>query len=434
MPSRAESRVLFERVLRGMVIVALTVLLWQSLREQSDSARRTIGARGNALSGSLREWSTSPKLSNIHVQLDNVPSRIERAWLGALAAAGSGLTWRGDIASTMIDAQAVASPTAGTSVTFAAPNGVPVVLRDEVGVIDTVNAQRDGVGGVLGSVTNRLTASVDGSVASTVQSDSVLLRGVLVIGNAGWESKFVVAALEEAGWKVDALIRVAPNVDVAQGSAAVIDTARYSAVIALDGASLPYASRIIEFARIGGGVVLSPQVSRVEALSVLRSGMVGRTTPDSRSALATGETSLEVLPLSPITSLRRDATALERRSRGVTTAARRVGSGRALQIAYEDTWRWRIGGDEAAVRGHRDWWSGLVSSVAYAPRIARTMTVGNTDEAPMVGLVTAIGPGTRAGTGSIRSGRANDWMVWLFALLPIALVGEVMSRRLRGAS
>src|SRR6185503_15174723 len=114
------------------------------------------------------------------------------------------------------------------------------------------------------------------ATASTIPRDSVMLHKVLVIGDAGWESKFVVAALEEAGWKVDAFIRVAPTVDVTQGSAAVIDTARYSAVVALDGAASPYASRIIEFARTGGGVVLAPPAASLDAMAALRAGAVGR--------------------------------------------------------------------------------------------------------------------------------------------------------------
>ena len=434
MPSRAESRVLFERVLRGIVIVSLAVMLWESLRESTDSAGRSVNARGAALHGSLGEWSTSPNLSNIYVQLDNVPSPIDRTWLGALVAAGGRLSWSGDAPATMIDAQPVASPAAATSVNVAGPSGVPIVVADEVGVIDTVRAQRHGASLTIGAVTDQVTGSVGNSLASTVLSDSVLLRKVLVIGTAGWESKFVVAALEEAGWKVDAFIRVAPNVDIAQGFATAIDTAHYSAVIALDGASLPYASRIIEFARTGGGVVLSAQASRVEALSVLRSGTSSRGTADARTELTIGQANLGVLPLSPITSLRSDGTALERRSGAVTTAARRVGAGRTLQVGYENTWRWRLGGDDAAVRSHREWWTGLVSSVAYAPRTARTTTVANNDEAPLVHLVAAIGQRTLGGIVSNQPGGGSVWMVWLFALLAITLIGEMMSRRLRGAS
>jgi hypothetical protein len=434
MLSRVESRVLFERVLRGVVIVALTLLLWQSLREHPHSGRQTVVARGAAVSGSLLEWSVSPGApQSILVQLNNVPSVSERAWLGALGAAGSRLLWSGDIPATILDAQPVASPTAGTKVTFAVPKGAAVVLADEVGVIDTVIAQRWGASLALGSLTDHISATVDGSVASTVLSDSVALRKILVIGNAGWESKFVVAALEEGGWEVEALIRVAPNVDVAQGAATVIDTARYSAVVALDGASVPFASRLIDFARAGGGVVLSPRSSRGESLAILRSGAVRLATADSRTNSTAGPIQLGSLQLHPITSLRSDATPIERRSDEVATAARRFGAGRTLQVGYEDTWRWRMSNDEAAVRGHRDWWTELVSTVAYAPRIERRTSVMTSDGAPLMSLVAAVGRSTNSEILLNPMGEASDRMLWLFALLGITLLGEVMSRRLRGA-
>jgi hypothetical protein len=256
----------------------------------------------------------------------------------------------------------------------------------------------------------------------------------LVIGNAGWESKFVVAALEENGWQVDAFIRVAPGVDVTQGSVAVIDTSRYSAVVALDGAAVPYANRIVEFARRGGGVVLTPQAASLDALAPLRAGAVGRASSDARAIQASGSVTLATLPLAPITSLRTDAVALDRRGVAVATAAKRIGAGRALQLGYEDTWRWRMGGGEGGVDDHGGWWTGLVSSVAYAPPVSRTPTFSLADEAPMIGLVSAIGPGTPAGPTANLSGSSTDWTAWLFALLAVGLIGEVASRRVRGAS
>jgi hypothetical protein len=410
-------------------------MLWQSLQDEGDSGSNPVSARGAGVGSALAKWSALAKApGRIHVQRDNAPAPPERAWLGALAGAGSSVTWSGDIPPVMIEAEPVASPTGGTRVLVAAPAGSSVVMSDDVGTIDTVQTHGGGASLALNSVAGKLTASVRGLVASALQPDSLVLRKVLVIGDAGWESKFVVVALEEEGWKVDAFIRVAPTVDVTQGSAAVIDTSRYSAVVALDGAALPYASRIIEFARTGGGVVLASQAASLDAMTPLRAGVVGRANAESRAIQGGAAASLATLPLAAISSLRGDAVPLDRRAGAVATAARRIGFGRAIQIGYEDTWRWRMAGGDEAVRDHRAWWTGLVSSVAYAPRISRETATASTDEAPMVGLVAAIGPSASAGAISKLSGNRSEWMAWLFLLLALALVGEVTSRRFRGAS
>jgi hypothetical protein len=434
MPSRAEMRVRLERALRGTVIVALAVMLWQSLREQVDSGGQTVSARGIGRSA-LADWSSLPKApGRIHVQLDSVPTKVERAWLGALAGAGTRVTWSGDLAPLMIDAQPIASPIGGTKLLIAAPNGSSVVMSDDVGVIDTVRAQNTGLALTLNSAPDQLTARATTSVASTNKLDPVVLRRVLVIGDAGWESKFVVAALEEEGWKVDAFIRVAPGVDVTPGPATVIDTSRYSAVVALDGAALPYANRIVEFVRTGGGLLLAPQAASLDAMTPVRAGELGRAASDAGAIQAGASVSLSTLALAPITSLRADAVPIEQRAGAVTIAARRIGAGRELQLGYVDTWRWRMGGGEGAVHDHRAWWTGLVSRVAYAPRAPHEPVAPSTDRAPMADLGAAIGPGTPSVSMSTLSGKPSDGVAGLFLLLALALIGEVASRRLRGES
>jgi hypothetical protein len=433
MPSRAEMRVRLEHVLRGIVIVVLAVMLWQSLDQRFDSGSQTLSARG--IGDGLPEWSALSRAPDgIHVQLDSVPPPLARAWLGALAGAGSNVTWSGDLPAVMIDAQPVASPTGGTRVFVAAPSGSSVVVSDNIGVIGTLRAQNAGAALALASVADHVTARVKGAVASTVPRDSVVLHKVLVIGNAGWESKFVVAALEEEGWKVDAFIRVAPGVNVTQGSAAVIDTSSYSAVVALDGAASAYANRIIAFARTGGGVVLAPQAASRDAMAPLRAGAVGRATSEARAIQAGGSVSLATLALAPITSLRSDAVPLEKRAGAVATAAKRIGTGRALQLGYGDTWRWRMGGGDGAVRDHRGWWTRLVSSVAYAPRPRRATSAGLTDEAPIAHLVAAVGQPTSLQELAKHSRRRSSWSEFLYLLLVLALTAEVAFRRLRGAS
>ena len=431
MPSRAEMRIRIEQVLRGIVIIALAVMLWQSLHGQSNAGARTVSARGIRPSA-LADWSTLAKApATIHVQLDSVPSTIERAWLSALAGAGSAVTWSGDIAPLMIEAQPVASPSGGTKVLVAAPTG-SVVVNDDVGPIDTLRAQSAGAMLSLSASQDRLTARVKGSAASTRTADSLTLHRVLVIADAGWESKFAIAALEEEGWKVDASIRVAPGVNVTQGSVAVIDTSRYSAVVALDGASSQYAGRMLAFAQMGGGVVLASEAASLDAMAPLRAGAVGRA--EARPASAGGSISLATVGLAPITSLRSDAVVVERRGGSNALAARRIGAGRVLQSGYEDAWRLRTGGGDNAVRDHRQLWSGLVSRVAYAPRATRLAVTANEDQAPMVGLVAALGPKALSRPTTNLPGGQSGAMFLLFSLLALALIGEVASRRLRGAS
>jgi hypothetical protein len=435
MPSRAEIRLRVEHVLRGIVIAVLAVMLWQSLQERSESVSQAVNARGAGVGGGLARWSALGKApSRIHVQLDSVPSQRERAWLGALAGAGSSVTWSGDIPPVMIDAEPVTSPTGGTRILVAAPRGSSVVMSDGIGAIDTVAVQGAGATLAINSTAGNVTAHVTRSTASTHRRDSVVLRKVLVIGDAGWESKFVVVALEEEGWKVDAFIRGAPGVDVTQGSAAAIDTALYSAVIALDGAAAPYANRIIGFARTGGGVVLAPRAATLDAMAPLRAGAMGHATANTGAVQAGESVTLTTLALAPITSLRSDAVPLERQAGSVATAAKRFGAGRALQLGYEDTWRWRMGGADGAVRDHRTWWTALVSSVAYAPRVALEAAATPIDETPMAGLVASIGPATSGSAIANVSGAQSDWIAWLFVLLTLGLVGEIASRRLRGAS
>jgi hypothetical protein len=92
-----------------------------------------------------------------------------------------------------------------------------------------------------------------------------------------------------------------------------------------------------------------------------------------------------------------------------------------------------MAGGEGAVRDHRLWWTGLVSSVTHAQRAPRVTGITATDEAPMIGLVAAIGSKTQIGAIANLSEKTSDWMTWLFLILTLALIGEVTSRRLGGA-
>lgn len=412
--------------------MSLVLMLWRSLTATSSLASNEIGAR--TLKGTLPRWSMTPAAARrIDIALDSAPTPLERDWLKALAGTGSSIGWTGDLPAVMIASEPVASPVGGVRVRVAAPAGAEVVLRDEVGVLDTVKALGAGASLAMGSAAGTLSARVNHSVATTAPRDSVTLRKVLVIGNAGWESKFVIAALEEDGWKVDAFVRVAPAVNVTQGPVGPIDTLRYSAVVALDNAVAPHANRVVAFVQSGGGVVIAPAAAALDAMGSMRAGSVGTVPPMVRGALANNSVSLGTLALAPITGLRSDAVPLAKRAGTVAVAARRVGVGRALQVGYEDTWRWRMGGAESSVRDHRAWWTGLVSSVAHSARLTVPGGALSADNAPIAQLVAAIGP--RSGGSGVAKVTVSPthWMAWLFILLSLALIAEVASRRLRGA-
>ncbi|HLE57518.1 MAG TPA: hypothetical protein VJB15_10575 [Rhodothermia bacterium] len=432
MPSRAELRVIGERALRAVVIAALAIMLWQSLRKPSFADRPSVESRN--IAGSLPAWSRSSVAPRqIHVEIDSTPSRVERDWLEALRASGSSVSWAGNLAAVMIDAQPLASPAGGIKVRIAAPPNATVEVADEAGVIDSIESRDAGASLIISSAVGNITSRVGKSVAMTVPGDSISLRKVLVIGDAGWESKFVAAALEESGWKVDAFIRVAPGIDVTQGSIATIDTARYSAVVALDNSVASYAEQIARFARSGGGVVLAPAAAQVAAMGPLRSGGVGDAAAPAQVANISGSISRATLAMAPILDPRGDAVPLERRSGTLALAARRLGAGRVLQSGYEDTWRWRMAGGETSVRDHRGWWTELVSNVAYAPRVALPSPKVQADDAPLADLVSALGPPRAKADVSGAGFDRSHLPAWLFVLLSLGLIGEVVSRRLRGA-
>jgi hypothetical protein len=432
-----------EGVLRAAVLASLALMLRQSLRSGAAETGATIRSRG--IGGDvLTSWSRASRPPHtIAIHLATLPNSEQRAWLGALAGAGSTIKWNGDLPPIMIDAQPLAAPTGGTKVSVASAKGSLAELTDRIGRIDTVRLVGGGASVTLGAGTDSIAARVGGSSASTLLRDSVVLRKVLVIGSAGWESKFVVAALEEEGWKVDALIRLAPGVDVTQGPPVAIDTAHYSAVVAIDSTAAPYANRIVEYARNGGGVILEPSAAALDAMSPLRSGNASRGSSDS-NADAGDAITLSTLPLGPIISLRPDAVTLEKRGATTAVAAVRIAAGRSLQLGYSDTWLWRMNGGDAGVADHRKWWTRLVSSVAFAPRVPRASVRTSAaetkngaaaasagDPAPYADMIATIGIGTSIGL--MLRGESSRSTVWLFVVFAAALVGEIASRRTRGA-
>ena len=428
-----------ERVLRAAAALALALALWQAMRPSAPAGTEAATARD--LAAALVRWTfTAPDTAV--ATFAGAPAPLVRDWLVALRRAGTVVHWNGRGLSPVAAAvERVPEPGGSIRVVVAAPSGTTTVLADAAGALGSVVTGRWG-GSVSGiQASGVVTAIKDGSVASVSLPPALVLRRVLVLGAAGWESKFVVAALEERGWTVDARLQVAPGVTVTQGPSPDLDTARYAAVIALDTTAAGWAARISRYVLSGGGAVLAGDASGLRGLAALAPGAMGARVNGAPDAF-TGDRPLRGLTLSPVVRLRADAVALGRRDAMVTLAARRAGAGRILQIGYGESWRWRMLGREDAAAAHRAWWSGAVSSVAYAPAAPVQDDVAPgalangrepfLDAAPFAHLVAALGDAMPSTSDS--RGRPAPWpLEWLFAGIALAsLLGEWGSRRLRG--
>jgi hypothetical protein len=322
----------------------------------------------------------------------------------------------------MVDAEPLMDPSRETMIRIAgAPPGL-VILRDSLGLLDSVRNAGPGttlripvVGGMIGVAS--------GSTRATAGADrSQVTRSVVVLGLAGWEAKFVIRALEERGWTVDARLAIAPRLGTVQGRPFPLDTARHAAVIALDSTAASYARELLGYVRSGGGVILGEGASsRVPALAL--AGYGGNTRASrTRGFNSEGK---ELLGFRHLSNLREGAATLESRNGNVVLAALRLGAGRVVQSGYRDTWRWRMEGGEKGVESHRAWWASLVATVAHRSQGAAPLG----DPAPLTSLILSSGPAT-----TLPERHATP-VVWpfLLGLTVLALYAEWFLRRMRGA-
>ncbi|HEX6534394.1 MAG TPA: hypothetical protein VF041_07345 [Gemmatimonadaceae bacterium] len=420
-----------------MRVASLALVAWMVRAALAPGGRRAAArmTASGALADSLRAWTLDARAESLHVTLDATPTRGARAWLAALARAGAVVRWsaRG-LAPLAVAREDASDPAGGGRVLVAGPTGRVVHLRDAAGMLDSVRLASGAWEVRAPALVGRVVATLGASEAVAAPGDSLAGRAVVVLGRAGWEGKFVVAALEERGWPVAARLVVAPGVSVAQGSLA-LDTARVAAVVALDTSAARDAARIARFVREGGGVVLAGDAARAPALARLAAGRVGERVRAASLSLA-GADPRRALGFWSIGPLAPDAVPLESRDGRVAAAARRLGAGRVVQVGYDETWRWRLGGDAGAPEAHRAWWAGVVASAAYrasVPRAAAAADRAEADPAPFAATVSAIGaPTTPPPSPAVPTlPRGLEW--WMLALLFLLLAGEWLSRRARGA-
>jgi len=391
------------------------------------TGRRVERATTAQLESRLPKWTRSPSATVLHGDFAAAPSPWVSDWLAALKRSGHVVTWSGSPPALALTAEALADPRGGARIDVAGPAGASVAIHDDASAIDSIR-----IGNLGGSVTapmvvGRVTASSAGESAVARVPDSTRVRSIVVVGAAGWEGKFIVAALEERGWPVVARFSVAPNVDVAAAGSLVLDTARVAAVVVVDTSLQSLGGAIDRFVRSGGGLILAGPAG-MTSLSSLAPGSVA---PRVRPAVLPVDTiGLGSTGFYPVAALKPDAVVLERRPAGIAVAARRVGAGRVLQLGYDDSWRWRMAGAAGSENAHREWWSRLVSAVAYAPSVHATASETATRGAPLAALVDRLGPArTAAPAGSSRG--PIDRRLLLVAMLILLLV-EWSSRRLRG--
>lgn len=418
----AERRHWIEKALRIAAFAVLSLLLVRALRPSSDeqvTAVRTVGVW--ELVRATREY----PIGALHFTLTGTPTRTERAWQEALRNSGSEISWSGGLVPLAIAGRAIGSPLGGHIVSVSAPPNKTLRLRDDISALDSLNAH-DGIASLpvaVGFGSLRAVAGRDS--ASVALTDAATVRRILVLGKAGWETKFLVTALEEAGWNVDASISVAPNVAVSQGTT-TIDTAHYSGVIALDESAETRAREVSTFVRSGGGLILGSSAARSEAFGALRVSQPGPVLEILNSEDSVSHAT------APFTSMQlpSDGIPIERHRDGVSVAARRVGFGRVAQIGYAETWRWRLQGNDVGKSEHRDWWTQLLSQVVHTPRSTPRQTLD--DVAPYAELVDIAGapiPAVRSPAPLTSQSGEMMLMLVLFALLLM----EWASRRLRGA-
>lgn len=389
--------------------------------------------------------SNSASTRAVHLFASSVPSDTARALMNAARLAGVPVAWTDSTkrAAIAVEVQPHIDPRGGYTLRVAAPTGVSLELRDSLGLIDSVTTRSGGGGISVGRLSGSVRASVAASQAISIAPAAPDIRRVLVLADPGWEAKFTVAALEERGWNVDVRYAIGKNVSVTQGTPLAPDTARYSAVIALDSSARNSVAQIRRYVASGGGVVIAGSAATLREFGDLLPARAGARQPGVPGALETetplvGIASRSLVPDSNAVVIERSA---RKGSPNPTVVARRYGAGRVVAVAYDGTWEWRMAGPEGSVEAHRQWWSTVVANVAFAPDAAPDSAGVPLDQrsdepgsaAPLADAHFRLGPSSPLPAVAARTERGFPWEL-LFTLIAVtSLLGEWASRRLRGA-
>jgi hypothetical protein len=415
-----------ERTFRVVGLVAIAAWIALALTPRSGGVVR---ASARALESELPRWTRDAMVPAVHVRVDSAPGAASGAWLSALRRGGVHVTWEDALPVLAVEAFRSRDPR-GEVVVLASGTEDRAVLSDALGAIDTLGRSASvRLAAVEGVLSLRSGAAVARAAAPAIER--VERKALFVAGRAGWEAKFVIAALEEAGWRVDARLFVAPGRDVVQGRATAVDTATHAAVILLDSAAAEAVRGVDGFVRAGGGVVFAGDASRARRAMALLGWRAGRREVAALGTMA-GDTTWRGLSRVPLTLVADGgALALETRGDAAAVVVRRHYAGRVAAVGYDETWRWRMAGGANSVAEHRDWWSRIVSGVAASPSSASDATV--TGSAPVAAVHAALGSPTSA-VGSAAQSWPREAIANLLGLIALAsLLAEWLLRRARGA-
>ena len=411
------------------ILGVAAILAWIALALTPRSGGIVV-ARGSEVGGELERWTRDAAVAAVHVRVDTNPDAVTSAWLAALRRAGTEVTWSGEALSALaIESWPSAEPAGGTMVLVSADSGV---LADALGPIDTLRGsaglQVASFSGALAFTSGNQSARLTESREPRAQSREP--NALFIAGTANWEAKFVIAALEEAGWIVDARLVVAPGQEVSQGAARTVEIARHSAVVLLDSTAAESVGGVEAFVRAGGGAVLAGDASRGRRVRELVRWRAG---PRVIAPLGTlpGDTLWRGLSRGPLRLASGGAAVtLELRDGVPLVLARRHHAGRVLAAGYDDTWRWRMAGGESSVAAHRAWWSRAVARVAARPPTDVSLPAG---AAPVARLHEVMGaPAELTGPGAATL--PPQLIGNLLGFLALAsLLGEWLLRRSRGA-
>ena len=430
MPSRAERRRAIERAWR---LLALVLLAWAIAAAFRGPAPETVHVTSRVLMVEAPRLARAPLPPRVDAELDAAPSAIETDQLSAIERAGGTVTWRAAraLSPVALEVSSRVDPAGGARALIAAEPGARASLYDRASpLFDTVAIGDAPAMVMLAAFSPPLSVNVRQEGAAAAPADSFALRRVIVLAHAGWEGKFLVAALEERGWHVSAAFDVAPGLAVTQGAPLILDTARTLAVFALDSASAQaHAAAIGAFVRSGGGAILAGDAANAPALAELAPGRAGARERPATVAFV-DSAPRRALGFRAIAPLARDAIPIEVRGGSVAVAARRVGAGRVVQVGYDETWRWRFEGSAHSLEADRAWWSGVLAGVACRAATPIDSPV-NEFSAPLAHLVAALGPPASEAAPASIAPRGLPW--WLLAVILAAFLAEIASRRLRGA-